>query len=162
MRGYPTEGMVEAIYGLGGGARAFISDVPVTTPLQTESDISRWVDGTFGAPADAPVIVLTSPWDVSAAETTSQTLKDDPNVRTCGRPTTGTNGNITAMALPGPFLVTFTGMNVKNPDGSQHFQVGVVPDILVERDFTPEFFPGLDAPAWKDPDIKAAMSAFGF
>ncbi len=44
-----------------------------------------------------------------------------------GAPSAGADGNVSAMDLPGGFHVTFTGMTVLKPDGSQLFLRGYTP-----------------------------------
>jgi C-terminal processing protease CtpA/Prc len=49
-----------------------------------------------------------------------------------GQRSAGTNGNITGLSLPGGFVFLFTGMEVRNPDGSRFHGVGIEPDVEVE------------------------------
>ncbi|HEV7902834.1 MAG TPA: hypothetical protein VGO96_03245 [Pyrinomonadaceae bacterium] len=46
-------------------------------------------------------------------------------------PTTGANGDVTFMVLPGNLPVTFTGHNVRHADGRQLQRVGIQPAIRV-------------------------------
>jgi C-terminal processing protease CtpA/Prc len=48
-----------------------------------------------------------------------------------GSPTNGANGDITNMVLPGNLIVSFTGQEVRFPDGRQLQRVGVQPHIVV-------------------------------
>jgi C-terminal processing protease CtpA/Prc len=50
-----------------------------------------------------------------------------------GQPTAGANGHANFFKLPGGFLVTWTGMKVVKPDGSQHHLIGIRPTVPVER-----------------------------
>jgi C-terminal processing protease CtpA/Prc len=50
-----------------------------------------------------------------------------------GQPSAGTNGNVNEIILPNGFKTRFTGMKVTNLDGSQHFGVGVLPDVYAEK-----------------------------
>lgn len=50
-----------------------------------------------------------------------------------GQPSAGTNGNVNPFKLPGDYLVAWTGMKVVKHDGSQHHNVGIKPDIYVEK-----------------------------
>jgi hypothetical protein len=46
----------------------------------------------------------------------------------------GTNGNITAVNLPGGFAFSSTGMQVTNPDGSRFHGIGIDRDLLTAVD----------------------------
>lgn len=78
-----------------------------------------------------PIVLLTSPITVSAAENFSMMLVDLPNLTRVGRQSAGTNGNITGMMLPGGYYLSFTGMEVLFPDGDTFHGVGIVPDVEV-------------------------------
>jgi C-terminal processing protease CtpA/Prc len=48
-----------------------------------------------------------------------------------GRPTSGANGGISYVPLQSGFSVSYSGMLVKNADGSRHHAIGIQPDVLV-------------------------------
>lgn len=48
-----------------------------------------------------------------------------------GEATAGANGNVTTQQLPGGYRVAWTGMRVRNRDGSQHHTLGVQPTVPV-------------------------------
>lgn len=50
-----------------------------------------------------------------------------------GQPTSGANGNMNRVYLPGGYRVDFTGMLVLKHDESQHHLVGTIPDITMGR-----------------------------
>jgi C-terminal processing protease CtpA/Prc len=50
-----------------------------------------------------------------------------------GQPTAGTNGNVNVFSLPGGYSVSWTGMKVVKHNGSQHYLIGIRPDIWVYR-----------------------------
>jgi C-terminal processing protease CtpA/Prc len=78
---------------------------------------------------EGPIVLLTGPRAVSAAENFMQMLVGDDRVlAVVGRRSAGTNGNITGVTLPGRLLFTYTGLEVRNPDGSPFFGIGIVPD----------------------------------
>lgn len=54
-----------------------------------------------------------------------------PDITFIGTPTTGANGDVTAMILPGNIAVTFSGHNVRHADGRQLQRVGIQPMIKV-------------------------------
>ncbi|WNG45420.1 peptidase S41 [Archangium minus] len=78
-----------------------------------------------------PIVLLTGPGAVSAAENFSMMLTGAHRVTVVGRRSAGTNGNVTRLVLPGLMQVMFTGMEVLFPDGSRFHGVGIVPDIEV-------------------------------
>jgi hypothetical protein len=85
-----------------------------------------------GAPSfDGPIVLLTGPHAVSAAENFMQMLVGADRVTVVGQRSAGTNGNITGVQVPGGFGFSYTGMEVLNPDGSQHHGIGIEPDVYV-------------------------------
>ncbi|MBV9495757.1 MAG: hypothetical protein JOZ54_16035 [Acidobacteria bacterium] len=49
-----------------------------------------------------------------------------------GSPTAGANGDVTNFSLPGGFVISFTGHDVRHADGRQLQRVGIQPDVKVE------------------------------
>jgi hypothetical protein len=78
-----------------------------------------------------PIVLLVGPRTVSAAENFSIMLTAAGRATVIGRRSAGTNGNITRLYMPGVMSVTFTGMEVLNPDRSRFHGVGIVPQIEV-------------------------------
>lgn len=70
---------------------------------------------------------------ISNAEMLAQVMKHYKIATIVGHPTAGANGNINTIKLLDGFQVLFTGMKVKNPDGSQFHSIGVIPDVIVEE-----------------------------
>ena len=103
---------------------------------------------------DAPVILLVSNKSVSAAECFSQMVMGLDQVTVVGQQSASTNGTITTFWLPGRFELTFTGMRLTNPDGSQFHGIGVVPDVEVTPSPS-EFAQGLD------PELMVALELLG-
>jgi hypothetical protein len=86
-------------------------------------------------PANAycgPMVLLTGPRAVSAAENFSIMIVDARRARIVGRTSAATNGNITNMLVPGGLGVVFTGMRVLHADRSRFHGVGIVPHVAVE------------------------------
>lgn len=126
-----------------------VNHYEVVEALSVDLYTSPWFDvwtwrGPFSATLDAdqyeypasglytgPLVVLTSPITVSAAENFSMMLVDRPDTTFVGRQSAGTNGNITGMRLPGGFYLMFTGMEVLFPDGGAFHGTGIVPDVEV-------------------------------
>lgn len=79
------------------------------------------------------IVFITDGRAISYAESYMGFIKDFKLATIIGQPTAGTNGNINPFSLPGGYSVSWTGMLVKNHDGSKHHIKGIVPDISLER-----------------------------
>lgn len=97
-----------------------------------------------------PVVLMVSAKSVSAAECFAQMLAPLSNVTVVGQTSAATNGTITTAWLPGQYEITFTGMRLLNPDGSEFHGIGVVPDEVVHP--TPAQFV-----AGEDPEFQKAI-----
>jgi hypothetical protein len=82
---------------------------------------------------DARVIFIIDGRAISYAESYMGFIKDFKLATIVGQPTAGTNGNVNPFTLPGGYNMSWTGMLVKNHDGSRHHLRGIVPDVYVER-----------------------------
>ncbi|MBC5835196.1 hypothetical protein G6N05_11255 [Flavobacterium sp. F372] len=78
-------------------------------------------------------VLLVDERSISNTEMLAQVVKHYKIATILGRPTAGANGNINEINLLNGFKVIFTGMKVKNPDGSQFHSIGVIPDVLVKE-----------------------------
>ena len=87
----------------------------------------------YGPPRfDGPIVLLTGPHAVSAAENFMQMLVGAGRpLAVVGQRSAGTNGNITGVQLPGGFGFSYTGMEVRNPNGSRFHGIGIKPDVFV-------------------------------
>lgn len=81
----------------------------------------------------AKIIFLTAGGAVSYAESYMGFIKQYKLATIVGQPTADANGNVTSIALPGGYSIRFTGMNVKQQDGSQLQGIGIQPDVLVKE-----------------------------
>jgi C-terminal processing protease CtpA/Prc len=77
------------------------------------------------------VVMLIDAWTISQAEHTCLFIAAATDVTFIGSPTNGANGDITNLVLPGNLIVSFTGQEVRFPDGRQLQRVGVQPHIVV-------------------------------
>jgi C-terminal processing protease CtpA/Prc/predicted secreted protein len=75
------------------------------------------------------VVMLINEDAISQAEHTCLFFEVATDVTFIGTPTTGANGDVTFMILPGNLPVTFTGHNVRHADGRQLQRVGIQPSI---------------------------------
>lgn len=80
-----------------------------------------------------PVVVLVNENSMSQPEYTAQAFRAAANVTIMGRPTEGSDGNVTRIILPGKIYTGFSGMGVLYPDGKPTQRIGIVPDIRVDR-----------------------------
>ncbi|MGY0038869.1 S41 family peptidase [Pedobacter sp. NJ-S-72] len=79
----------------------------------------------------AKVYFLTDASAQSASETLLGQIKDFKLATIIGQPTSGTNGNINMIYLPGRYSIGYTGLLTKNNDGSKHHLAGIIPDVII-------------------------------
>lgn len=77
------------------------------------------------------VLVLIDERAISQAEHTGLWLEALTDVTFVGSPTAGTNGDVTAVRLPGGLTVSFTGHDVRHADGRQLQRRGLQPHVPV-------------------------------
>lgn len=77
------------------------------------------------------VILLCDESTQSHAEFTLMALQTAPHVTTIGSQTSGADGNVSLITLPGNFQTYITGLGIYYPDGRETQRIGIVPDILV-------------------------------
>ena len=94
---------------------SFMQDLPPTT---------TWV-------YDRPTVMLIDERAISQSEHSGLFYKAANGTTFVGSPTTGANGDVTVMTLPGGLRVSFTGHDVRWPDGKQLQRVGLQPDVPV-------------------------------
>ena len=75
------------------------------------------------------VVMLINDDAISQSEHTCLYFEAATDVTFIGTPTTGANGDVTLMVLPGNLTVSFTGHNVRHGDGRQLQRVGIQPHI---------------------------------
>lgn len=80
----------------------------------------------------AKVYILQDATAQSASESFTAYYKQFKLAKIIGEPSSGTNGDINVIALPGDYRIHYSGMFVQNPDGSAHHLRGVMPDVLVK------------------------------
>jgi C-terminal processing protease CtpA/Prc len=80
---------------------------------------------------DRPTVMLIDERAISQAEHTGLFFKAANGTTFIGSPTNGANGDVTTMVLPGNLRVSFTGHDVRWPDGRQLQRKGLQPDVEV-------------------------------
>ena len=88
------------------------------------------------ASANAPryagkVVVLINEQAQSQSEHICMAFAAATDVTFVGSPTAGANGDITNFMLPGNLVITFTGHDVRHPDGRQLQRIGIQPQVHV-------------------------------
>lgn len=103
---------------------------------------------------EGPVVLMVSNKTVSAAECFAQMLVPQDNVVVVGQQSASTNGTITNAWLPGQLQITWTGMDLRNLDGSDFHGIGIVPEHIVEPT-------AADFAAGEDPELNRALELLG-
>jgi C-terminal processing protease CtpA/Prc len=83
------------------------------------------------APYRGKVVMLINQETMSQAEHTGLFFESACDVTFVGSPTTGANGDVTSLLLPGGVRISFTGHDVRHADGRQLQRVGLQPHIHV-------------------------------
>lgn len=86
-----------------------------------------------GASYTKPVIVLTSRYSVSAAETFSLAMKRIANVRLVGDTTSGAFSDAIVREMPNGWQFTVSVGDFRNADGQNLEGIGVAPDIFIRN-----------------------------
>lgn len=131
MRGYPTN---TAFSILGHFTDTELRSPTMKTPLVgTDAyEISSWGIRPVAPRLKARLIVLMDGRSISAAETVLQIIKDHQLALLLGEPSSGTNGNVAVVALPGGFSMRFTRMRVELAGGQPLQGQGIRPDRIVQ------------------------------
>ena len=77
------------------------------------------------------VIILVNEVTLSQAEYTTMALRVAPGAIVLGSTTSGADGNVSQIALPGGINTLISGIGVYYPDGGETQRVGIVPDVEV-------------------------------
>ena len=119
-------------------------------PNQYELVFDNWTFTPAAQVYDGRIVLIVSNKSVSAAELFSQMITENEEVVVVGQQSASTNGTITNVWLPGQIQMTFTGMDLRNADGSNFHGIGIVPDIVV----TPQ---PLQFAQGEDPELSQAI-----
>ena len=131
MRGYPRGAGFEIAARLAQGGRRIVAAqfyIPCW-PSASEEASSRFIAQRLEA-TDKPryagkAVVLINEYAQSASEHTCLRFEAATDVTFIGSPTSGANGMMTTVVLPGGMFVTFTGADVRHADGRQLQRVGI-------------------------------------
>jgi hypothetical protein len=125
-------------------------NVPVWSGPDSKSVSSSHYEVDPENPYCGPLVLMVSAQTLSNGEDFSAQLVGAHRVTVVGRQSAGTNGNVTGVQLPGATSQIFTGMEVRNVDGSVFHGVGIVPDIVVS-------YTAQDFATDRDRDLEAAI-----
>ncbi len=141
-RGYPR-GTAWAIAGrlkrdLDQRVAAVLSQFVVRGPslAEPERDVRTWSQlvpraGILAAHYAGRTALLIDERTMSQAEHLGLFLKEANGTLFIGSPTVGANGDISDIALPGSFRVSFSGLSVRDARGGQLQRRGLQPDVAV-------------------------------
>lgn len=135
LRGYPGSAGAELLTYLTDDAIKSASwNVPILTMPGYEK--VTWVTSNWDLPPRQPrpkgrIAFLTGGGAISYAESCMGIVEAYRLGEIVGAPTAGSNGNVTAVKLPGGYSLSFTGMKVLKHDGSRHHGVGIQPTVPV-------------------------------
>jgi C-terminal processing protease CtpA/Prc len=76
------------------------------------------------------VVVLIDERTAGLTEHAALLLKAAASATFVGAPTNGTNGDTTALQLPGGIALRFSAHDVRHPDGTKLQRVGLQPDVV--------------------------------
>lgn len=135
MRGYPSQVNTPAV--LEHLADSVIHSARFQVPLVTQPDHAKMIFAGEGWTIDpgpprlrGRIAFMTGSGAISYAESTMGVVEENRLADIVGEATAGTNGNVNPFALPGGYVVTWTGMRVQKRDGTPHHGVGIRPTIL--------------------------------
>jgi C-terminal processing protease CtpA/Prc len=136
LRGYPrgNHGVINHLMKTSESARwMFIPKIIYPDYQQVTYDSIGWDMQPESPRLDGKIIFITDGRAISYAESFMGYIKDLHLATIVGQPTAGTNGDVNPFSLPGGYRISWTGMLVKNHDGSKHHLNGIIPDIIVTR-----------------------------
>jgi len=87
--------------------------------------------GVFSSTYRKKIFILFDESTQSQAEYTVMGLEQHPKAVKIGSQTSGADGNISSIYLPGGILTVFTGLGVFYPDYTETQRVGIIPDVEV-------------------------------
>jgi hypothetical protein len=75
------------------------------------------------------VVILVNETTISQAEYTTMAFSVAPNATIIGSTTSGADGNVSPITLPGGISTMISGIGVYYPDGTETQRIGIAPDI---------------------------------
>ncbi|MCD4849063.1 MAG: hypothetical protein K8R76_12855 [Candidatus Aegiribacteria sp.] len=95
-----------------------------------------WAEPVYAGGGDSlafegKIAILIDEGSQSLAEFSAMAWKLAPQARVFGSPSSGADGDVAFVSLPGEVRTRFSGLGVYNPDRSETQRVGILPDVLV-------------------------------
>jgi C-terminal processing protease CtpA/Prc len=78
------------------------------------------------------VAILVNETTQSSAEYHTMAFRKAPKAKVFGSQTSGADGDVSYVSLPGKIQTTFTGIGVYNPDRSETQRIGIIPDVEIK------------------------------
>ncbi|MBW8524818.1 peptidase S41 [Chryseobacterium chendengshani] len=78
------------------------------------------------------IAILINETTQSSAEYHTMGLRTAPNAKVFGSTTSGADGNVSKIMLPGNISTMISGIGIYYPDGKETQRVGIIPDIVVK------------------------------
>lgn len=134
IRNYPSEFVVFALGSL-------LVDHETPFARFTVGDLSnpgafRWTDPVLLSPKkphySGKVVILADEVSLSQAEYTTMAFRAAPHAVVVGSTTSGNDGNVSPVALPGGLRAMISGIGVFYPDKRPTQRIGIVPDVEVK------------------------------
>ncbi len=136
MRGYPNNTFFVIAPRLTAEPRiAALIDTPLVghgESAQAFESMVQTIEPASGEPYRGRTVMLIDERSMSQAEHMGLYLKAANGTTFVGSRTSGADGQITSVALPGGIAVGFTGQRVRSPDGRQLQRIGLIPDVEVK------------------------------
>jgi C-terminal processing protease CtpA/Prc len=133
IRNYPSQFVV---FGLG----SLLVDHATPFARFTVGELSnpgafRWTEPVWLSPQKphyaGKVVILVDEISQSSAEYTTMSFRVAPNAMVVGSTTSGNDGNVSPIALPGGLRAMISGIGVFYPDKRPTQRIGIVPDVEV-------------------------------
>ena len=104
----------------------------INNPGEINHSITDYIEP-VGKQYKNPVVVLVNEHSISQAEYTAMALRATGRATLIGRPTDGSDGDMSIIKLPGNITTGFSGMGVFYPNGEPTQRIGIIPDVIVEK-----------------------------
>ncbi|WP_435273670.1 S41 family peptidase [Psychrobium sp. nBUS_13] len=79
------------------------------------------------------VVVLVNENSISSSEYTAMAFRATNRATIIGRPTDGSDGDVSIIKLPGNITTAISGLGVFYPNGEPTQRIGIIPDVIVEQ-----------------------------
>jgi len=133
IRNYPRQFVAISLANLFSGTKkefAKFTTVNINNPGEVVFSDAATISGSAQSYQNK-VIVIVNEISQSQAEYTAMALQAGDNTTVIGSTTSGADGNISKIVLPGGIITAISGIGVYYPDGRQTQRIGIVPDVMI-------------------------------